>query len=252
MILPEIEPFLAAWDDAWARLPGDQQDPAGRRAFFEDIARDMRMETPEGVSAHEERHVDSPAGPVRVRIFRPEGARGLTRIAPVIRTAEEHRAMARDPALRARWRDQLAEEDAFHSPVTYGAPILDASPFLRLARRSLAAGEMARRTRAVTSGEAYPLEETLKRMVQEFARIARADGQVPIVVLVQSNRGGDRNLARMLGPTLRAANIPTLATAALISPANGAAYKPDGHFTAPANQALGRALLDLLPPRAKQ
>ncbi|MGG7567847.1 alpha/beta hydrolase [Rhodovulum sp. DZ06] len=73
MIHPEIEPFLAAWDAAWARLPEGQEGPAGRRAFFEVIAKEMRMETPAGVSTEEERHVDSPAGPVRVRIFRPEG-----------------------------------------------------------------------------------------------------------------------------------------------------------------------------------
>jgi len=68
-INPELQPFLKIWDEKWARLAPDAT-PARRREHFEIIAREMRLETPDDVDTDSERWVDSPAGKVRVRIFR--------------------------------------------------------------------------------------------------------------------------------------------------------------------------------------
>lgn len=69
MMNPELKPFLSEWDRQWGRLkPG--ATAADRRAHFEIIARDMRLPTPNDVDTEAEFHVDSSAGPVRVRIFR--------------------------------------------------------------------------------------------------------------------------------------------------------------------------------------
>lgn len=69
MLNPELEPFLARWNAEWATLkPG--ATPADRRAHFEVVAQNMRLPTPEGVETDAEHWVDSPAGPVRVRMFR--------------------------------------------------------------------------------------------------------------------------------------------------------------------------------------
>lgn len=69
MINPELKPFLATWDEKWARLkPGG--GPKERREHFEIIAREMRLETPDDVETDAEHWVDSPAGKVRVRMFR--------------------------------------------------------------------------------------------------------------------------------------------------------------------------------------
>lgn len=69
MIDPELHDFLAEWDGKWARLPRDA-GPAARRATFEDIAAEMALPAPADVDGRETRRIDSPAGPVRVRIFR--------------------------------------------------------------------------------------------------------------------------------------------------------------------------------------
>ena len=69
MIDPEIHDFLAVWDSKWQRLPPGA-GPAARRAAFEDIAAEMALPAPEDVDGSGTRWIDSPAGPVRVRIYR--------------------------------------------------------------------------------------------------------------------------------------------------------------------------------------
>ncbi|MBF9031100.1 alpha/beta hydrolase fold domain-containing protein [Rhodobacterales bacterium HKCCE3408] len=69
MINPQLHDFLEVWNEKWATLPPGS-GPAVRRAHFEDIAREMRLPDPAGVDANAEHLVASPAGPVRVRIFR--------------------------------------------------------------------------------------------------------------------------------------------------------------------------------------
>jgi len=69
VINPELKPFLATWDEKWARLKPDAS-PAERRAHFEIMAREMRLDTPDDIGPDAEHWVDSPAGKVRVRVFR--------------------------------------------------------------------------------------------------------------------------------------------------------------------------------------
>lgn len=71
MLNPELKPFLDRWEAEWSTLkPG--ATPADRRAHFEVVAANMRLETPEGVDTDAEHRIESPAGEVRVRVFRHE------------------------------------------------------------------------------------------------------------------------------------------------------------------------------------
>jgi acetyl esterase len=76
MINPEIHTFLDRWDNEWSSLP-DGATPADRRVHFEQVARNMRLPTPDGVSTDEQHTLPSPAGDVRVRLFRPNGTAPL-------------------------------------------------------------------------------------------------------------------------------------------------------------------------------
>ncbi|MCZ4345238.1 alpha/beta hydrolase [Devosia neptuniae] len=69
MLNPQLEPFLAVWNEKWKQLPAGAK-PADRRALFEVIARDMRLPTPRGVETDAEHWIPSAAGDVRVRVFR--------------------------------------------------------------------------------------------------------------------------------------------------------------------------------------
>jgi acetyl esterase/lipase len=66
---PDLLPFLATWDKKWAELP-PEATPADRRTFFEVIAEEMRLPTPGDVSTETVHWIESPSGPVRVRVFR--------------------------------------------------------------------------------------------------------------------------------------------------------------------------------------
>ncbi|MEJ2036291.1 MAG: lipase, partial [Maritimibacter sp.] len=70
MMNPELNGFLDRWQQEWASLaPGASL--ADRRAHFEVSAANMRLPTPDGVNTGAEYWVESPAGPVRLRAFRP-------------------------------------------------------------------------------------------------------------------------------------------------------------------------------------
>lgn len=69
MMNPELQAFLDRWDSEWSTLKAGAT-PADRRAYFEVIAKNMRLETPADVETDAVHWVDSPAGKVRVRIFR--------------------------------------------------------------------------------------------------------------------------------------------------------------------------------------
>jgi acetyl esterase len=69
MINPELHAFLDRWASEWSTLkPG--ATPADRRAHFEVVAQNMRLPTPAHVETDAQHWVDSPAGKVRLRVFR--------------------------------------------------------------------------------------------------------------------------------------------------------------------------------------
>jgi hypothetical protein len=184
--------------------------------------------------------------PFTYPIFRSEGAGGLTRVDPVIRREAQHRALSADPGLARDWAGQLAAEDAFYGPVTHGLVWLDRSPFARLVRRASAIGHIERVEQRIFDGAAYPYPEVLARMIAEFARIARADGQVPVVMLVQSRDPRAPDLLEMTAPVLERHDIPYLATTEHADIRNPAVFRPDGHYIPEVDRRFGQAFLDLI------
>lgn len=186
--------------------------------------------------------------PFTYPVFLPEGD-ALRRIDPLINSAEEERALITDPVHAAAWDAQLRSTDALWSPTAFSLPILDRSPFARLVRRSLAIGTIDRREQALLAnpdGAPLPYGIILRRMVTDFARIAREDGQTPIVVLIQTRDPEDPDLSGLLRETLEADGIPYLATTDHQRTSDPTAFLPDGHYTPTVNAIFGQALLDIL------
>lgn len=165
--------------------------------------------------------------PVTYPIYRPDGA-GLRRIDPVVAGLSDQQTLSEDRDLAQAWTAQLAREDAFYSPVTFGVRWADHSPFLRLARRSLA--DTYIRDQKARVLEEYPYETVLIRMIETFAATVRADGQVPIVMLIQTRNPRDPDLLSLAQPVLEAADIPYFATAEHADPSQGDLFLPDGHY----------------------
>lgn len=190
--------------------------------------------------------------PFTYPVFRPapdpaSGEDGLARIEPLVATEAQQRALAQDPGAARAWRDQLAQQDAFYGATTFGAPWLDISPFARLVRRALALRHVARVEEDLLEGDAYPYAEVLGRMISGFARMARADGQVPVVMLIQTGDRRDADLLAIARPVLEREAIPYLATATLADPRDTNNFVPDGHYRPEVDAAFARAFRGLLP-----
>lgn len=180
--------------------------------------------------------------PFTYPVFRPDAAGGLTRTDPAVVALSD----MDDPAKAAAFDAQMRAEDGLWTPAAFDLPGLDASPLARLVRRALATGAIAGREGEVTANpEAGPMPwaEVLRRMVREVARIAREDGQVPLIVLIQARDPASPQLRPVLVPLLEAEGIPYLATDAVADPRDGKAFLPDGHLTPAVNAELARRLL---------
>ena len=189
--------------------------------------------------------------PYTYPIFRPLPDGGLTRVDSIINSADEERSLAADPVRAAAWRAQLRREDVFYSPKTFGVAWLEASPFVRLVRRSRGTGHVDARKAAViapSGRHAFAYTTVLRRMVTEFAAQARAQDQHPGVFLIQTRDPMDVDLLEALGPTLVGQEIPYLATAEHVDPRDAAAFIPDGHYT-PENDRRLRLSVPNLNPR---
>jgi hypothetical protein len=183
--------------------------------------------------------------PFTYPVFLPAGDGGLERIDPLVNSAEEERAAMADPARGAAWSAQLARVDGFRSAVAFDLPLLDASPFARQVRRALALGSIRRRQHALEEG-GYPYRDVLGRMVRSFVETARADGQVPVVMLIQSADAADPDVLDMVRPVLDELGAPYLATRDIADPHDPSNFVPDGHYTAEANARFGTAFLDIV------
>lgn len=69
MIDPQLKVFLEDWDHRWSVLRPDAT-LVDRRTRLEVITHATRLGAPEGVETHQEHWIETPAGPVRVRVFR--------------------------------------------------------------------------------------------------------------------------------------------------------------------------------------
>ena len=190
--------------------------------------------------------------PVTYPIFRADAAGGLTRIAPLIETEAQERALSDNPATQAAWAAQLAREDAFYTGAGFGLSALDASPFVRLLRRSAATRAVALREDRVMAGNGTAQAEVLRRMIEDIARITREDGQVPVIVLVQGRDRGDLDMLAAASPALDATGIAYLATVDHADPRDIAAFAPDGHYRPETDRRFAAALLHILDTEVVQ
>jgi len=195
--------------------------------------------------SNQTRIFEQPA-PLTYPIYLPNEEGGLERVDPLVTSAAQHRALGQDPEARLAWHAQLGEEDAYYSPIGFGLTWLDMSPVSRLVRRALAQSHIDETTAEILEGTVYPYDVVLPRMISEFARTARADGQTPVVLLVQTNRRFDVDILEIAKPMLDAENIPYVATAEIFDPADLSGYLADGHFKPEIDRLFAERLIDML------
>lgn len=167
----------------------------------------------------------------------------LRRVEPAINSATELRDLTDET--RRIWEAQLEQEDYFFSAHTFGLTWLDHSPFFRLVRRSIATSIIEQTKAEILAGN-YPFEQVLRLMVSEFARLARADGQIPVVMLIQSRNPTDPDVFEVVRPVLEQDNIPYLATVEHFNPRDASGFLVDGHYVKSVDLLFAEHFLILL------
>ena len=186
--------------------------------------------------------------PFTYPVYLPDGS-GLRRIEPVVQSAAQERAILQGTSPDGPWMEQLSTVDGNFTRVAFALPWLDRSPFARLVRRALATGSGRDRKAHVTHGDGFPIETVVQRMILSFAGTARQDGQVPLVMLIQSRDPTDPDLLAMARPALEASGVAYLATAEHFDPRDPAGFRPDGHYVRDVDALFARALLETEPFR---
>lgn len=181
--------------------------------------------------------------PFTYPVYFPDDA-GLRRVDPLIGTLSKQAELEVSPILQRAWYEQLATHDRFYSPVMFKWRILDHSPLFRLIRRSVAFKILSKRDEQVLQNGEYPMLEVLRRMAIDINNTAIDDGQVPIILLVQTNNPADIDLRAFLGPSLKELGIPFVATADYFDPKDISGYVDDGHYNESIDTIFGQAVLD--------
>jgi hypothetical protein len=184
--------------------------------------------------------------------FIPDGAGGLIKIEPTLRTLDQLRAALADSNSRRALLDEMRQYDAYYAAYLFDQTVFDYSALARIVRRALAhRNDRSIESRSHTDvgfvAESFAAT-ALRLMVKEFAASARYDEKLPVVLLLHT-RGYSDHLFAALADVLAADDIPYVSTHA-ICPANDPSnYIGDGHFTEEANGRIARALADLLAAR---
>lgn len=183
--------------------------------------------------------------PYTYPIFLPDGTkRGLHRIDPAILSLKD----MSDASKVAAFDHQMYLEDGMWTSEAFSFTGLDLSPFARLVRRALAKSSIAKRQNRIMSNpedEIMPWADVLQRMVFEIKNMCHADGQVPLIVLIQAQGESSAHLLPVLQSILLAENVPYLATEEVASPQDPSLYRGDGHFIPEVDIILAERFLAL-------
>lgn len=168
----------------------------------------------------------------------------LHAVTPVAASLGEMRRIARDPQLWDSFVAQTQAEDPYYTGFGFHASPLDHLTLGRVLQRAW----RMHHTRQVNA-QAYrangfdPGSETVqvaRALVSAFARSARADGRVPVVLLFD-NTSPD-HLFRALAPVLDEHAIPHVSSHALAPSTDPRNFLPDRHLAPEAERRVAVAL----------
>jgi hypothetical protein len=171
---------------------------------------------------------------------------------PSVRSPDDLRRILSD---REKWDDWLAElkaNDYFYVHALIAEDPADRSTIARMVRRGFGQyvnrSRMAKLRRRDGRFDAPDIVNVLPKLIDSFAKLARASGKRPIVVLFEEY-GYDGVLMPLLSDTLARDRIEYVYSGNIV-PANDLRnYASDGHFSPEANVKIAAALLKLIDDR---
>ncbi len=165
---------------------------------------------------------------------------------PSITSCDSLRAALRSPARWNAYERELARNDAWFSAFLFRSGWMDGSVTLRLLRKAWAQRASRLHTERLHDRHGFrPGAEAIRTagdLAIRFTREVRADGGVPVILLIE-DRGYDDHLERALGERLSAAGVPWLSTHGIAPPGDPATFTADAHFRGDLNQRIADALI---------
>jgi hypothetical protein len=181
------------------------------------------------------------------RFFVDEGR--LQVVHPPFTSFDQYVQMLNDPIRWAAARDALAANDSMYNPFIFRSNIFDHSSLFRLVRRAYSQRFMRNERKSVIDTTGFRPEseqvQVARNIVRSFARMARNDGVIPVIFLV-NNLGYSDYLYQALKPALDSDKIPYLSSHTIVSPNDPRGYLPDSHFTDATDDKLARALAEII------
>lgn len=175
----------------------------------------------------------------------------LVTVEPAIKTGEDFiQSFQTQDEQWQQLKQQMKQYDQPFDSFVFNRNISDRSAIIRLIRRG-----WANRVRAQSQKGLFTPEtgfnpkaseiRTLKVMLSEFVRTAKAADQTPIILLINDQGYGDA-LPTVLTPHLNSLEAQVLSTHTIASTTNPKNFIDDGHFTKEVNLKIAEALQTLV------
>ncbi|HDN26126.1 MAG TPA: hypothetical protein ENG03_03340 [Thioploca sp.] len=174
----------------------------------------------------------------------------LEPIWPKVRNLTDLRRALNDKMLWEDYIQQLQMEDSYYDPFLFNHNVTDYFAFINFMRLSWAK-KHARSVNDTVYGPNGFFEDSevipvLRLMIKEFAKKARSNGQLPILLLF-NNRGFSDHLYQTLANTITEAGIPTVSSHTIASANDPNNFIPgDGHFLPKIDKQLAQAVLKII------
>ncbi len=173
---------------------------------------------------------------------------------PRVLSLEECRKCLFDDERWKQFSDEMAPWDPYFDHFLFDGSVADRSVIGCLIRKAWAQYR-AQQVQERTLGPNGFIRDSqvirvLSMLLVKFADEARAQGSLPIVLLLDS-AGMQGRLKEALGDSLTAAQVPFISSSDLFRTNDRRNYIPDGHYTEENDEKVAKAILDLMrnPPK---
>jgi hypothetical protein len=172
----------------------------------------------------------------------------LTELTPTLQTLGQFRVARHNQAQWEAFLHQLRQHDRYYNDFLFRKGWWDNSVLVRMVRRSWAQQHQTAIANQIHTSAGFTEGETLatlRALIREFNKTAKADGKLPVVLLFNT-KGYSDHLYQALQKTLGQNAIPYVSTHAIAPASDLSNFVGDGHFTEVANHRIARALLKLI------
>ncbi len=173
----------------------------------------------------------------------------LKAIWPSIDSLETLRLAKQDEKRWQAFVTQLQNNDKFYNTFSFEQNVFDNSSIVRMIRRAWTQKYKSQKLSQIHTSEGFNERwegiAVLNEMIKQFAKTAKADGKVPIILVI-NNVNYDDHLFKAIEPTLSKESIPYVSTHDIVPATDMTNFVSDGHFTPEANQKIAQQVLKLI------